>query len=146
MKNSGFCRKISHGSGTIMLQIDTENFKIINKLQSYSCTKMKVGDYLVVDEDKRHYIFSKDLVLKSMKKSHNGKYKLNDDKTKIVTSWTHKTRSSFLIIENEFQLDIFRLLADKKNFEIGTLVVFDKHKNINIVSKEDFFVNYKVMR
>ena len=148
MINTGFCRQITDASGTILLEIDKDNFKILDKLQSYSCTKMEIGDFLVIDDtfQRNHLIFSKDLKIKSERKSHRINYKLNDDRTKIVCRYTSKEKLKFVKIKEQIEVEIFKLLDAKLKVEIGSIIVFGEWQEMETVSTEDFALNYKVVR
>lgn len=147
MENSGFCKKIEKASGTILLEVNKENFKIIKKLQKLSCTKIVVGDFIVWDDnEERQCLFDKNLNLKTPRPTHKNKFRINDEKTKITTKYTLKHKLSYLVIENETQIKTLNFVYGKEKFEIGSVVLIGNWHDLEVVKMEYFLLNYKVVK
>jgi 16S rRNA G1207 methylase RsmC len=147
MENSGFCKEIIMASGTILLEVDKENFKVLKKLQKLSCTKIVIGDFIVWDDNQNiQHLFDKDLTLKSMRPTYKNKFRFNADKTKITTKFTKKHKLSYLVIENEIQIKTLNFVYGKEKFEIGSVVLIGNWHDLEVVKMEDFLLNYKVVK
>lgn len=147
MENSGFCKKIIMASGTILLEVDKENFKVLKKLQKLSCTKIAIGDFIVWDDHQNiQHLFDKDLRLKSMQPTHKGKFSFNTDKTKITTKFTKKDKLSYLVIENETQIKTLKFVCSKEKIKIGSVVLINNWADLEVVTMEDFLLNFKIVK